>query len=147
MNKFIVCLLLWLLSACTTMPQEQIEQGFKLEFGHISEVDGAYVINPNLKIISKDGVPLNRFGVRIENLDKLSYSLGYYIFKFNDVTGTYELFTTDGYWKIKPPVNVNYEAILFDDKKRFYPGSYQFVIIVAEEILQTIAFEVVSAEG
>ncbi|WP_282110724.1 hypothetical protein [Shewanella algicola] len=146
MNKFIVCLFILFLSACTTMPKPQVENNFKVEFGLIIEADGAYAINPNLKILSKDGIPLNQFGARVENLEKSSYSLGYYIFKFNNTTQTYEEFAVDGYWLIKPPSNSDYEAILFEDKKRFFPGAYQFVIIVEEEILQAIEFEVVDID-
>lgn len=146
MNKFIVCLFILFLSACATIPKQQVEKGFKVEFGYITDVDEAYVISPNLKIISKDGVPLNRFGVRVENIDKVSYSLGYYIFKFNSVTESYEKFAAEGYWIIKPPMNLEYEAFLFEDKKPFFPGAYQFVVIVEEQILQAIAFEVVDSD-
>ena len=136
------------LSACTLKPQLEVEHRFKVEFGYIVEAGEFYEIRPNEgEIYIKEGVPTQKFGVRIENRARLDYDLAFYIEKYNKNTLSFEEFTKSGYWTIKPPTNPDYEAFLWEDEKPYFPGKYRFGIVADGNTIRVIDFIVTESES
>ena len=149
MNKFIIAFLILFLSSCSSIYESKEGDRFKIEFGNIIEVGKNIEIRSNqLKVIIKDGAPLNRFGVRIQNLEKKAYDTAFDILRFNEETQNYDAFAVGGYWLIKPPANPEYEAFLSADGNEYLPGKYKFVVVVGEgEVIEIIEFVVVHASN
>lgn len=143
MNKLILTVFVVLLSACTSKSVLEVEDRFKIDFGNIVEVGEFYEIRSNkFQVFVKEGIPTSKFGVRVENLARLNYELAFYIEKYNNTTQSFEEFTKDGYWMIKPPSNPDYEAFLWEDQKRYNPGQYRFGVVVKGTIERVIEFTV-----
>ncbi len=129
-------------SVCASQSQQDNHRVFKIEFGYIIEVGEYYQIEEVEKTIEKFQRRTPKFGVRIEYLARKPYELGYIIYKRDSPSKRFKEFSRGGYWSIKPPVNEDYEAFLFENKKEYFPGEYQFVVIVDEKMVKIIDFVV-----
>jgi len=147
MKYFLVIIYVFLLSACSSKPVLEEQNKFLIEFGRIVEVGEFYEIRPNIfTFISRNGKLLSKFGVRIENLARFDYELAYVIAKYHDQKADYEIFARGCCWSIKPPINTNYEAFIWEEDVEFLPGSYKFAVFVNGEVIEMIDFKVIEIE-
>lgn len=142
-RNLVLVLLILFISACTSNSKLDVQNKFKVEFGNIVEVGEFYEIRPYKgPFLIKEGIPSKKFGVRVENLERLSYNLGFYIDKFNENTDSYSEFTNGGYWEIKPPVNPDYEAFIWEDEKPYSVGRYRFRVVVDAITIRVFTFSI-----
>lgn len=145
MKKFVIAILLVVLSGCAGAPKKPAENDFKIDFGKIIEVGGYYQIEKQANEFQiSTGQSEGKFGVRIENLARNPYDLAFYISRLDKASNQQTLVDRGGYWKIAPPNNPDYEAFLWESDKTYQIGSYIFVVLVAGEAVKTIEFEIVN---
>ncbi|KPZ72682.1 MULTISPECIES: DUF3859 domain-containing protein [Shewanella] len=162
MRVYLITLVLIFLAACSNnpnvgkrSPSEINDAAFKIEFGKIIEVGGFYEMRPDaLDFEFEDGykiyqIPKNieeKFGIRIENINKKKYNLAFFIGVLDESTNEYVEFSQGGYWFISPPNNPDYEAFLWENDKRFTPGDYKFVVMIdKEKVLKVVNFKIIES--
>lgn len=163
MRVSIITLVLVFLAAYSHSPNmgkrnssEINDNTFKIDFGKIIEVSDFYEIRADAfdiemedgyKVFQIDQNRAEKFGVRIENTNEKDYNLAYFIGVFDDNKKEYVEFSQGGYWFISPPNNPDYEAFLWENKKRFTPGYYKFVVMVENhKVLKVINFKIKEAK-
>ena len=148
MNKIIIVILTLLLSACASISPPQKANEFIIEFGHIVEVGEFFEIRPHQgDIYVEPGDSTPKFGVRIENLSKVDFTLAFYIERFNEDSSSFETFTQGGYWNITAPKHEQHEAFIWERDKVYSPGKYKFGVIADSKTIRIIEFNIVEMKG
>ncbi|BBM03565.1 hypothetical protein [Microbulbifer sp. GL-2] len=130
-----------LLSGCTSNIKTQPEDKFLYNFGTIIEDGEFYKIDDYSSEIA--WIPGEKFGIRVENISRNEYALGYEILRKDEFDGQFKEVTNGGHWKIAPPINELYEAFLIEESTDFNPGDYFFVVMINGEEARTFSFSIV----
>ena len=145
--KKLLLLISMFLVACASV-EEKIPDDFIVEFGRIEKVDGLLKVTDHSKeIVWKKGVSEPKFGVFIKNKVKNRYDVGFVILKVADDTVGLKEFSKGGSWRIGPPINKEYEALLTESEKEYSPGDYYFSVLVNSKTIESIKSTIVESKS
>ncbi|TPH13571.1 hypothetical protein [Litorilituus lipolyticus] len=120
---------------------------FVVKFGTIqTTTDGKHTLNPTKRILLQKGANLPKFGLRVENLTKEPFKLGYHIIKATPTLyeANYQLIEHSPEWTVVESNDGTYVEFIISSYDKYTLGDYIIYAKINGKTYRQIDYSIIS---